>query len=1129
VQTTTPETGTQVVSANVLGPVGVSLDGAPVDLGTPKQRALVAALALSRGRAVSVDSIVDLLWGESPPAGVMATLQAYVSQLRRVLEPARERRAPATVLVTVAPGYALRVTPGALDADRFEAAVVDAHETMRGLGLTGPPTLTSAELASVVSTLDGALALWHGEPYAELGDAAAAVAERARLEELRLVALEERAVARLALGQHATVSAELEALTSAHPLRERLWGLRALALTRSGRQADALDALRRVRELLDEELGLELSAELRDLQTAVLRQDPSLEWVAPEAALPAPAAAATTAPAVVVPTPRSEVPTEPAAVAPWPLCGRDTELGALLALLDQAIRGRASCAVLTGEPGIGKSRLAAELAARARARGVQVLRGRCSQDDGAPPLWPWRAILDRLGAELPEADGEDVGAAFRVWERICAEVLRAAAEGPVLLVLDDLHWADPSSLRVLRLLADTATAAIPLLILGTWRSHPAPEGLLADVAEALARQHALRLELTGLAAGAVGELFSAVAERELADDTAEVLHERTDGNPFFLVEYARLAASRHDGVVPERPPTAVAEVLGRRIERLPADTVSTLRYAALIGRRFDVPTLAAASGREEDDILDLVEPAIVAGLVREDGVDRFVFGHALVRDTLRSNVAASRLARAHAAVARALEGQAERETEVARHWLAAGPSHAARAWRAAVAAARVARRLHAYDEAADLLRTALTVMQGDASATLRDRYDTLMDLIEAYRWAALLPSLVECAEEAIDVAKQMRDPEAVARAATSATQSSLWRSAPPGEVNEKVVAALRGSLERLPEGDNELRCRTQLALANELYEQASFAERSALVDEATAMARRIGDPPLVLDALLVGFVALWTVWTAHARLERVTEAMELARANGQERDFLVAATLRANVLSELGRPAEMTEAAELARAEAQRLRIGFAETALHGLEVPWLAMRGEFAECERRLEDLRALARAMAHTDVDESITACLLTTRLWEGRPAEAVPILRQLDAGLDDFVPTIAVYLWRAGLEPEARSYWATHPIDIPAEGEVEMHTVAHAAELSLYLGLPELGAVCHRRLEPYAGMVVSLGSSMALGPVDAYLALAAAAAGDVATARADADRGLERAREWGLDVFVAWFGGVRSAYGF
>jgi DNA-binding SARP family transcriptional activator len=241
------------VEVAVLGPVAVRVDGVEVGLGTPRQRALVTALALSAGRPVSVDTLVELLWGDAPPPGVATTLQTYVSGLRRVLEPERQRRAPATVLVTVAPGYALRVRD--VDALRFESAVGAVHQLLgphggMGVGGTGVTGTTAAplgheELESAVAALDEALAWWRGTPYGELGDAPDAVAARARLEELRLVASEDRARAELALGRHATVAAELDALTAAHPLRERLWALRALALTRSGRQADALEVLRR--------------------------------------------------------------------------------------------------------------------------------------------------------------------------------------------------------------------------------------------------------------------------------------------------------------------------------------------------------------------------------------------------------------------------------------------------------------------------------------------------------------------------------------------------------------------------------------------------------------------------------------------------------------------------------------------------------------------------------------------------------------------------------------------------------------------------------------------------------------------------------------------------------------------
>ena len=270
------------VRVSVLGATEVWRDDQRVSLGTRKRRALVAALALSGGRPVSVDALVDLLWSDSPPDGVAGTLQVYVSGLRRALEPDRAPRAPASVLVTVAPGYALHLPDGALDAARFDRTVSDVHRRVgQRAALWAPPALSNDELAATAQELDEALALWRGVPYVELEDAAAAVAERARLEELRSVALEDRAVAALALGDHGTAAAELEALTAAYPLRERLWGLRAVALARAGRQADALEALREVRDVLDAELGLEPSAELRDVQTAVLRQDPALAWSSP--------------------------------------------------------------------------------------------------------------------------------------------------------------------------------------------------------------------------------------------------------------------------------------------------------------------------------------------------------------------------------------------------------------------------------------------------------------------------------------------------------------------------------------------------------------------------------------------------------------------------------------------------------------------------------------------------------------------------------------------------------------------------------------------------------------------------------------------------------------------------------
>jgi YVTN family beta-propeller protein len=241
------------VEFRILGPLEVLQDGRPVPLGGAKQRALLAILLLNANDVVSRDRLIDDLWGGSPPDTAQTALQVHVSQLRKVL--GRE------TIVTRAPGYAIQIGPGELDLDGFERLVDEARRQ---------------EPAEAATTLRNALALWRGTPLAEFDSAEFADRERGRLEEQRLAALEQRIEADLALGRHAAVVTELEALVREHPLRERVRAQLMRALYRSGRQADALEVYRSGRRLLDEELGLEPGEELRRLERAILEQDPSL-------------------------------------------------------------------------------------------------------------------------------------------------------------------------------------------------------------------------------------------------------------------------------------------------------------------------------------------------------------------------------------------------------------------------------------------------------------------------------------------------------------------------------------------------------------------------------------------------------------------------------------------------------------------------------------------------------------------------------------------------------------------------------------------------------------------------------------------------------------------------------------
>ena len=252
----------------ILGPLAVYSEGRELSFGGAKQRAVLAILLLHRNEVVSVDRLVDELWGDRPPATALKVVQVYVSQLRTALRGRRGRGDEERVLVTRAPGYMLCVEPGQLDADRFEGLVDRARQELAaGSARRGAHTLLEA------------LALWRGPALADFARDSFAQSEIARLEEARISAVEERVEADLALGRHSELVGELEALVAAHPLRERQRGQLMLALYRSGRQAEALAAYRDARRLLVDELGLEPSHALQALEKAILVQDPALAAV----------------------------------------------------------------------------------------------------------------------------------------------------------------------------------------------------------------------------------------------------------------------------------------------------------------------------------------------------------------------------------------------------------------------------------------------------------------------------------------------------------------------------------------------------------------------------------------------------------------------------------------------------------------------------------------------------------------------------------------------------------------------------------------------------------------------------------------------------------------------------------
>ncbi|NUS15727.1 MAG: hypothetical protein HOY69_30755, partial [Streptomyces sp.] len=265
-----------VVEFRVLGPVEAVVAGRVVDLGTPKQRALLALLISRVGQPVTVDVMLEELWAGHPPPSARTSLHAYVANLRRVLEPDRQRRTPATVLRTHGQGYRLDNRVVQVDVRRFcEHATAGWHAWGRG------------DRRRALGEFEAGLALWRGPAYTEVAHATHVIPEVERLEELRLSLVEGRCAALLAAGAHEVAVAELEAFMQAHPLREYGCELLTLALYRAGRQADALAVLRTNQKRLAEELGIDPRPALQHLESEILNQAPALDWQPPS--VPAPA------------------------------------------------------------------------------------------------------------------------------------------------------------------------------------------------------------------------------------------------------------------------------------------------------------------------------------------------------------------------------------------------------------------------------------------------------------------------------------------------------------------------------------------------------------------------------------------------------------------------------------------------------------------------------------------------------------------------------------------------------------------------------------------------------------------------------------------------------------------------
>ena len=762
----------QRIEFHVLGPLRVVVDGAEVSIAARRQRALLVLLALNAGRVVPAERLIDQLWDGAPPPQGAVTLRSYVSNVRQALG---GQDGLGSVLVTRGQGYSLDVPDDCVDAVRLATGAREGRDHLR-----------RGQAAEAMSAFEAAVSTWTGDPLAEVADHEAVQSTITQLTETYLGALEGLFEALLALGRHTDALPELERFAAEHPLREEPRALLMIALYRAGRAPEALDVHRTFRTSLQHELGIDPSPRLDQLLRAVLEQDPVLDAPLPPpdsgtgvvgAGLEVPPNPPTPGLATMPLPPRAQRPSKR-------VFGREAETERLVGHLDALARSGTGCLVLlAGEPGIGKTTLLEHAEALARDRSLPVHSGRSPAAAGAPAFWPWTQVLESVAVSLGDDDLATVTAGtagpvaqlspsiaartgrhvpitgdsaqalrFVLYEAVSTFLRRTAQTTPIVVTLDDIQWADLPSLELLSYLTPTLETG-RLMLVGAYRDLPADstEALTATLATVAREDATDEISLTGLPQAAVADLaadmLGDLTSDEAIDDgdrtehakLAQVLHERTGGNPFYVRQLARLMLETASPTVTTAAvpiPPGVGHVIWQRISELSRGAQEFLRAAAVVGREFDIRLAASAAEVDPEDALDHVDEAGRHGLVETapgDGSPRFV--HALVHEVLVAHIPVGRAARLHARVADLLRGSSAATPDaLAEHMWAARDVVGAAAVPAQLAAAEAAAALFSYAQTEMYLRRALELVRASPAP---DRHTELIVLLSLFRVIAI--------------------------------------------------------------------------------------------------------------------------------------------------------------------------------------------------------------------------------------------------------------------------------------------------------------------------------------------------------------------------------------------------------
>ena len=1151
-----------MASFRILGPIEAWNGERKLPLGGQRQLGLLAFLLLRGSRAASSDALLDAVWG-SDRSGADNRLQMAIARLRKALAPLQVDGE--AMLRTVGGGYLLSVASGELDTDVFEASMKQARTA-----------LESGQHARAAELSSAALELWRGPPLAEVAFADFAQGEIRRLDELRLTALETRIDADLRLGRHHELVGELDALVLGHLGRERLAGQLMVAEYRCGRQSEALEVYQRTRVHLTQELGLEPGPALRALQAQILEHAPELDRVT------ASAGELSVAPAQTRRRLEAPLPTRLQPYGPVRFVDRRAERDVLERALGEAAADGRRAAFVTGDPGIGKTRLVSEVAAAAHQGGALVLAGRCDNTlnlpyqpfvealehlvehapeqlladhvfecgDSVARLVP--ALASRLGRPPATAHESSESERYVLFRAIEGLLGAACADGSVVLVLEDLHWAELPTLKLLRRLL-TSPRSQRLVVLATCRVVDLPdEHPLRDLLVDLHREpHVLRINLAGLETADVAELLRGIADQPLqtADGRlARALEAGTNGNPFFITELVRdmvesgtmINADGHwqltaGADVGAQLPVSIAETLAGRVRRMRGPVQQCLRVAAVLGEEFDFDLLSELiDDPAAGDALD--EAVRDAVLIEVPGqATRFRFSHALMQRYLYRELGAARRAALHGQIGLALQRRARAGRSpaavVARHLIAAGDLGLPDALAYAARAGDEALEKLAPDDARRWYEVSLELLTRIRASDDAQECGLLVKRGEAERQAGD-SRFRETLLEAAAIAQRIGDDAGLIRAALANTRGMQSET---GVVDQERIATLDAALRVVGPGDGAARARLLAMEAAELMYSGEWERRVSVSDEALATARRLHDPDALIAVLNMRFVTLLAPETHPERSANTVEAVAVAERLDDPVDRFFAYHWRSYACIEEGDIAGARSWAARERELADRFR---QPTTL------WLADADEanLAIVAGELEAAAELAAAALETgrQSEPDALACFAaqqTSIAFElGRLRELTGLLEQAiekNPGVPGFQATLALALTEDGRERDARalldqaaaSGFNVLPYDVTwlAVACIYAHVASELGAVEAAETLYELLAPWHRQIAfpafgvwgPVGLYLGSLAGTLGEpGAAERYLSEAAGFAGRIGAPvwAARAERRLGQLRERG-----------------